>query len=192
MIDNVARFLEVCLALTTPLHMHAGSSALSAARSAASRLVYAAGTSEQRNMAYGGGSSGGGDFSNSYASNRGSNAYGQASWRPTPGYSGNGSSSGGSGGGGNGGGGAAAVNWGSGGGSSNAAPAPAASSSLSSSASSVGGHGGMGGGADDGAYERGLIAELCVPGGARAVPPSDALAKFLELAPSLDSELVRV
>jgi len=169
--------------------VHAGSSALSAARSAASKLVYAAGTPEQRNMAYGGGGSGGGDFSNSYASNRGSNAYGQASWQPTPGYSGNGSSSSGGGGGSNGGGGAAAVNWGSGGGSSNAAPA-AASSSLS--ASSVGGHGGMGGGADDGAYERGLVAELCVPGGARAVPPSDALAKFLELAPSLDSELVRV
>jgi hypothetical protein len=166
LIDNVARFLEDCLALTPPLHMHAGSSALSAARSAASKLVYAAGTPEQRN-----------------------NAYGQASWQPTPGYSGNGSSSSGGGGGSNGGGGAAAVNWGSGGGSSNAAPA-AASSSLS--ASSVGGHGGMGGGADDGAYERGLVAELCVPGGARAVPPSDALAKFLELAPSLDSELVRV
>lgn len=166
------------------LHLCAGSSALSAARSAASKLVYAAGTPEQRNMAYGGGASGGGDFSNSYASNRGGNAYGQSNWQPTPGYSGNS-------GGGGGNGGAAAVNWGSGGSTGNNANAnstPAAPSSSSSS--SVGGHGGMGGGADDGAYERGLIAELCVPGGARAVPPADALAKFLELAPSLDSELV--
>jgi hypothetical protein len=184
-----------------------GSSAFTAARSAASKLVYAAGSLEQRALAGGGllpAGRPGGDLSGDFATNRGSNAFGEASWQPTPGFGGG--SSGG-----------AAVDWNSGssgrsrggvggawataGGASSGSGSNGAGSGSSNGAglsggsgglrSSVGGHGGTGGGAADGAYERGLVAELCAPGGARAVPPADALAQFLALAPSLDPELVR-
>jgi len=46
------------------------------------------------------------------------------------------------------------------------------------------------GGAEEGEYERKLIAELCGPGGARAVPPKDKLIEFLHQARSLNPRLI--
>jgi len=42
----------------------------------------------------------------------------------------------------------------------------------------------------DGSYERSLISELTPPGGMRAEPPSDKLASFVAMAPTLDADTV--
>ena len=52
------------------------------------------------------------------------------------------------------------------------------------------GFGRAGSAASDGSYEQGLIAGLCEPGGMKAVPPQDKLAKFLKAAPTLSADLV--
>lgn len=44
--------------------------------------------------------------------------------------------------------------------------------------------------ASDGTYEKNLIAELCPPGGMKAVPPPDKLSTFAKTVSSLNSDLI--
>ncbi|DBA04821.1 TPA: hypothetical protein N0F65_004458, partial [Lagenidium giganteum] len=49
---------------------------------------------------------------------------------------------------------------------------------------------GTGGGDTSGDYERGLIDALCAPGGLSRAPPADALKRFLDLAQTLETDLI--
>ena len=161
-----------------------------------------------------GGSGGSGDLSREYASNRGSNPYsGSSVWQQTPGYGGTSlqgnsiasgkfdastgkvqwqSDSGRQRG-------AVGGAWGSAGMSgsgSSLVQGNSASSSVeqagamgaAAGAGPIVGH--VGAAASDGEYERGLVLELCAPGGTRAVPPKDLLDRFTDLSVNLNPELI--
>jgi len=82
--------------------------------------------------------------------------------------------------------------WGSAGGGVAAAARETPSNHIRpqtySTPASFGGSGGTA--VSDGSYERGLIAELCPPGGMKAEPPADKLEQFVRSAPSLNADLV--
>lgn len=69
-----------------------------------------------------------------------------------------------------------------------AAQARAAAHGYSTPSSST--YSNVGNAASDGTYEKNLIQELCPPGGMRAEPPEDKLAKFAKNVPSLNPDLV--